>query len=146
MGETGDDSETVDEKPHDNEDDEKMKILTKMKRIKLDHQLRMMIKDQTPHGGTDDVEDMNIDKDEVFAETTGLKSDALDVGPNDDIEMNQQDDIDQNKEEDVIKIVDESTELNECEKESNKENPKGNGTETVIETSEMETKENSLRK
>lgn len=42
---------------------------------------------QVPEDGTDDVEDMNIDKYEAFAEPTGLKPDA----PDDDFDMNQQD-------------------------------------------------------
>ncbi|PWA97505.1 hypothetical protein CTI12_AA028730 [Artemisia annua] len=98
--------------------------------------------DQTPDDGTDDVEDMNIDKDEAFAEPTGLKPDAPDVGPDDDIDMNQQDDIDHN-EDDATEAVDESAEVNEGEEESNQENPEENGTETVTETSEMETEENN---
>ncbi|PWA96152.1 ATPase [Artemisia annua] len=85
-------------------------------------------------------ESLELNKDEAFAEPTGLKPDAPDVDPDDDIDMIQQDDIDHN-EEDATEMVDESAELNEGEEESNQENTEENGTEMVTETSEMETEE-----
>nr|GEU87507.1 midasin isoform X1 [Tanacetum cinerariifolium] len=177
MGETGDDSEIVDEKLRDNKDDENDENPDKNEKYetgpsvedddKSNRELRAKEEDatttdeageldpdesnkqneenddQASDDGTDDVEDMNIDKDEAFAEPTGLKPDAPDVGPDDDVDMNQQDDIDQNEEEGATETVDESAELNDGEEESNQENPEENGTETVTETSEMVTEENN---
>lgn len=93
--------------------------------------------DNAPDDGNDEVEDMNIDKDEAFAEPTGLKPDEPNVDPDDSIDMNQEGDVDQN-EDDGTETVDESA---EGEDGNNQENPDENGPETLTENVEMDTEE-----
>ncbi|KAI3711870.1 hypothetical protein L1987_70419 [Smallanthus sonchifolius] len=85
--------------------------------------------DNAPDDGNDDVEDMNIDKDESLSEPTGLKPDEPNVDVDDDIDMNQQDDVEHNE--------DEGTET--VDEEEN--NPDENGPEALTENFEMETEE-----
>ncbi|KAK1434225.1 hypothetical protein QVD17_11144 [Tagetes erecta] len=169
MGETGDNSEVVDEKLEENKDggnDEKPETNEKYETgpsVKdndpSDRELRAKEDDvaTTDEAGEldpdesnkqndenfddvpdedNEVEDMDIDKDEAFSEPTGLKPEA---GPDDDIDMNQQDDVDQHEDEGT-ETVDES---GDGEDDNNQENLDENGPEPLAEASEMETEETS---
>ncbi|KAK9066170.1 hypothetical protein SSX86_013491 [Deinandra increscens subsp. villosa] len=168
MGETGDNSETVDEKLGENKDDENPEKNEKYEtgpsvkendpsgrelRAKEDdvpttddageldpdesNKQNDENDDAVPDDGNDDVEDMNIDKDEAFSEPTGLKPDDPNVDA-DDIDMNQQDDVDDNEDE-RTETPDESAENGE--EENNQENLDENGPEASSENFEMDTEE-----
>ncbi|XP_071712181.1 midasin isoform X2 [Rutidosis leptorrhynchoides] len=180
MGETGDDSEVVDEKLQDKKDDEndddnpdKKEKYETGPSVKDDdssgRELRAKEEDDdmanTDEAGeldrdesnkpnddnddqdddmanTEDVEAMNLDKDEAFAEPTGLKPDEPDAGPDDDIDMNQQDDdVDDN--EGGTETVDESAELNDGGDENNQENVDETVPDSLAENNEMDTEENN---
>lgn len=177
MGETGDDSEVVDEKLQDNkeENDENPDKNEK-------YETGPSVKDNDPSGrelrakeddmattdeageldpdesnkqndetdgqlpeDTEDVEDMNLDKDEAFSEPTGLKPDEPDLGPDDDIDMNQQDDVD-NNEDGGTETVDELPEFNDGEEENNHENLDETVPEMLTENSEMDAEDNNQDK
>ncbi|XP_076884991.1 midasin-like [Bidens hawaiensis] len=168
MGDTGDDSNIVDEKLGENEDDENPEKNEKYETgssVKDDDSSGRELRakeddvatndeageldpdksnkrdddhdDNAPDDGNDEVEDMNIDKDEAFAEPTGLKPDEPNVDPDDNIDINQEDDVDQH-EDDGTESVDESA---EGEDGNNQENPDENGPEALTENVEMDTEE-----
>ncbi|KAL4583665.1 hypothetical protein LXL04_008247 [Taraxacum kok-saghyz] len=150
MGETGDDSEVVDEKLRDDENDENQNKNEKYEtgpsvkdndqsgrelRAKededddvnngddpgeLDPDESNKNDDQVPEddNNPEDVEDMNIDKDEAFSEPTGLKPDETTVNSDEEenIDENLQD-ADQN-EEDGMETDDESADVNNGEDEN----------------------------
>ncbi|KAI3766421.1 hypothetical protein L2E82_16478 [Cichorium intybus] len=98
--------------------------------------------DQAPDENND-VEDMNVDKDEAFSEPTGLKPDEPEVNPDEDIDMSQQD-VDQN-EDDGTETFDESAEINDGEDENENENENENAN-SVDETADMDAEEENQEK
>ncbi|KAI3727341.1 hypothetical protein L1987_67154 [Smallanthus sonchifolius] len=171
MGETGDNSEIVDEKLGENKDDGNYENPEKNEKYETgpsvkdndpsDRELRAKEDDvattdeageldpdesnkqndenddEVPDDGNDDVEDMNIVKEEAFSEPTGLKPEEPNVAPDDDIDMNQQDDVDDNEDEGT-ETFDESA---DDEEENNGENMDESGPEALTENFEMETEE-----
>ncbi|KAJ0755641.1 putative von Willebrand factor, type A, AAA+ ATPase domain, midasin, midasin, AAA lid domain 7 [Helianthus annuus] len=168
MGETGDDSNIVDEKLGENKDDENDENPEKNEK----YETGPSVKDNDPNGrelrakeddvaatdeageldadesnkqndenddnGPDDgndVEDMNVDKDEAFSEPTGLKPDEPNVDPDDDTDMNQQDDVDHNEDEGT-ETVDESADGEEEEADHKEEET---GPDALTENVDMET-------
>ncbi|KAI7735792.1 hypothetical protein M8C21_000554 [Ambrosia artemisiifolia] len=157
MGETGDDGNIVDEKLGENNDDEKNEKYETGPSVKEDGSGNRELRakeddvettdeageldpdesnkqndDNAPDdgngNGNDDVEDMNIDKNEAFSEPTGLKPDEPNADLVDDIDKNQQDDEEHNE--------DEGTETVDEE-----EKPDENGPEALTENVEMGTEE-----
>lgn len=145
MGETGDDREVVDEKLRDNKDDEDVENEKKNEKYETGpsvkdndesgRELRAKEDEDDVNDGdepgeldpdesnkkndenddTDEVEDMNIDKDEAFSEPTGLKPDETNVNSDEDIDMEGDDDQNEDGE---TETVDESAEINNGEDEN----------------------------
>ncbi|KAK9063930.1 hypothetical protein SSX86_017802 [Deinandra increscens subsp. villosa] len=164
MGETGNNSEVVDEKLGENKDDEKNEKNEKYETgpsvkedgSSSDRELRAKEEDDMPNTDEagelknpadessnkqddenddnvpDDAEDMNIDKDEAFAEPTGLKPD--DDG---DIDMNQQDEVDHDEVEGTENLDDSA----DGQEDTQENPPDENGPDAVTENTEMDTEE-----
>nr|XP_043616414.1 midasin-like [Erigeron canadensis] len=170
-GKTGDNSEIIDEKLQDNEDDENDENLAENEK----YETGPSVKDNDPGGRelrgkeddlatTDetgqldpdelnkqndengdlfsDTDDMNVDKDEVFTEPTEIQ--PL-VDCDDDLDMNQQDDVDDN-EDGGTERVDEIADIGDGEEEINQENQDETEFETHTENSDMDTEENNQEK